>query len=227
MSRSGGRSILSPSILSADFARLAEQVHAVEQGGAQAIHLDVMDGHFVPNLTMGPTVVKAVDGITKLPLDVHLMILEPDRYLEAFRQAGADWISVHVEAVPHLHRTVTRIRELGARAGVVLNPATPLVTLTDILDVVDFVLLMSVNPGFGGQAFIPAVLNRIASLRDLLSKRGLKALIEVDGGVGPENAGELVRAGADILVAGNAVFGKGEPQANTRDLLRRMREAEG
>jgi ribulose-phosphate 3-epimerase len=227
MSKPGGRTILSPSILSADFARLGEQVQAVEQGGAQAIHLDVMDGHFVPNLTIGPAVVKAIDGITPLPLDVHLMILEPDRYLEAFRQAGADWISVHVEVVPHLHRTVTRIRELGAKAGAVLNPATPVVTLTDILEFLDFVLLMSVNPGFGGQAFIPSVLNRIASLKDLLAKRGLKTLIEIDGGVGPENAGELVRAGADILVAGNAVFGKGEPQANTRDLLRRMREAEG
>ncbi|HEV8374826.1 MAG TPA: ribulose-phosphate 3-epimerase [Candidatus Polarisedimenticolia bacterium] len=227
MNSPGGKTRLCPSILSADFARLGEQVRAVEQGGAQAIHLDVMDGHFVPNLTLGPAVVKAIDRITALPLDVHLMILQPDLYLEAFREAGADWISVHVEAERHLHRTVSRIRELGAKAGVVLNPATPLASLTEILHEVDFILIMSVNPGFGGQAFIPAALDKVAALRALIETRKLETLIEVDGGVGLENAAELVRAGADILVAGNAVFGKGDPEANTRDLLRRMREAEG
>ena len=227
-SRSGGRTVLSPSLLSADFGILAEQVRAVEQGGAGAIHLDVMDGHFVPNLTIGPPVVKAVDRITDLPLDVHLMIEEPDRFLEAFREAGADWISVHQEAVPHLHRTVARIRELGASPGVVLNPATPLVMLEDILESVDLVLLMSVNPGFGGQAFISSILRRIASLRETLVRKRLERVrIEVDGGVGPSNASDLVRAGAEILVAGNAIFGKGDPAANARDLLARMREAEG
>jgi ribulose-phosphate 3-epimerase len=221
-----GRTILSPSVLSADFGSLAEQVRAVEKGGAGAIHLDVMDGHFVPNLTIGPPLVKAVDRITMLPLDVHLMIQQPDRFLEAFRDAGADWISVHQEAVPHLHRTVTRIRQIGASPGVVLNPATPLATLEDILEYVDFVLLMSVNPGFGGQAFIPSVLPKVAALKALIAGRGLKARIEVDGGVGMDNAADLVRAGADILVAGNAVFGKGDPTANARQLLERMRGAE-
>src|SRR5262249_47457886 len=161
--------------------------------------------HFVPNLTIGPPVVKAVDRVTSLPLDVHLMIQEPDRYLEAFRDAGADWISVHQEAVPHLHRTVARIREIGASPGVVLNPATPLATLQDILEYVDFVLLMSVNPGFGGQAFIPSVLPKVAELKAMIARRGLKARIEVDGGVDAGNAADLVRAGAHILVAGNAV----------------------
>jgi ribulose-phosphate 3-epimerase len=215
--------LLCPSLLSADFARLEEAILAVEKAGAGALHLDVMDGHFVPNLTMGPAVVKAVDRVTSLPLDVHLMIEEPDRYLEAFREAGADWISVHVEAVTHLHRTVSRIRELGARAGVVVNPATPLVSLEEILEHLDFVLLMSVNPGFGGQAFIPSVVGKVASLSRMIRERGLDAAIEVDGGVGPENAGELVRAGATMLVAGNSVFGQGSPEENARDLIRRMR----
>jgi len=222
-----GKSQLSPSILSANFARLDSEVKSVEQGGAAAIHLDVMDGHFVPNLTIGPAIVQAVDRITALPLDVHLMIEEPDRYLQSFRDAGADWISVHFEAVPHLHRTVTRIRELGASPGVVLNPATPILLLHDILEFVDFILLMSVNPGFGGQTFIPTVLSKVSDLKELISSRGLSARIEVDGGVGPENAAELIRAGADILVAGNAIFGKGDPAENARELLLRMRGAEG
>ena len=225
--RTRGRTVLSPSLLSADFGNLADAVRAVEKAGAGAIHLDVMDGHFVPNLTIGPPVVKAVDRISALPLDVHLMIEEPDRYLEAFRESGADWISVHVEAVHHLHRTVARIRQLGASPGIVLNPATPLSTLEEILEEVDFVLLMSVNPGFGGQAFIPSALAKVAALRKVLSRRRLKARIEVDGGVDAGNAADLVRAGADILVAGNAVFGKGDPVTNARDLVRRMREAEG
>jgi len=221
-----GKSQLSPSVLSANFARLEGDVKAVEQGGAAAIHLDVMDGHFVPNLTIGPSIVQAVDRITTLSLDVHLMIEQPDQFLQSFRDAGADWISVHLEAVPHLHRTVTRIRELGASPGVVLNPATPLSLLQDILEYVDFVLLMSVNPGFGGQAFIPEVLLKVRQLREIVGNRGLKVRIEVDGGVGPGNAADLIRAGADILVAGNAVFGKGDPAENVRDLLRRMWEAE-
>ena len=216
------RCLLCPSLLSADFAHLAEAIRAVEKGGAGALHLDVMDGHFVPNLTMGPAVVKSVDRVSSLPLDVHLMIEEPDRYLEAFREAGADLISVHVEAVAHLHRTVSRIRELGARPGVVVNPATPLVALQEILDQVDFVLLMSVNPGFGGQAFISSAVRKVSELARMIAERGLDIDIEVDGGVGPENAGELVRAGATMLVAGNSVFGKGNPEENTRDLVRRM-----
>ncbi len=226
MDNPSGRSQLCPSLLSANFARLESDVKAVELGGAGAIHLVVMEGHFVPNLTIGPAIVKAVDRITSLPLDVHLMIEQPDRFLQSFRDAGADWISVHWETVPHLHRTVTRIRELGASPGVVLNPATPLSFLRDILEYVDFVLLMSVNPGFGGQAFIPAILSKVGELKDILSKRGLKTRIEVDGGVDLENAADLVRAGADVLVAGNAIFGKGDPAENARDILRRMREVE-
>jgi ribulose-phosphate 3-epimerase len=226
MASHSGKSQLCPSLLSANFARLEGEVQAVELGGAGAIHLDVMDGHFVPNLTIGPAIVKAVDRITSLPLDVHLMIEQPDRFLQAFRDAGADWISVHLEAVPHLHRTVTRIRELGASPGVVLNPATPLSFLRDILEYVDFVLLMSVNPGFGGQVFIPAILSKVAELKEILSQRGLGVRIEVDGGVDAGNAATLVRAGADVLVAGNAVFGQGDPTQNARDILRRMREGE-
>jgi len=225
--RSRARTVLSPSLLSADFGKLARDVASMELAGAGAIHLDVMDGHFVPNLTIGPPVVKAVDRITSLPLDVHLMIEEPDRYLEAFRESGADWISVHVEAVHHLHRTVTRIRQLGASPGVVLNPSTPLSLLEEILESVDFVLLMSVNPGFGGQAFISSALAKVAALRKTITRRRLKTRIEVDGGVDAGNAASLVRAGADILVAGNAIFGKGDPVENARGLLRRMRGAEG
>jgi ribulose-phosphate 3-epimerase len=225
MASAAGKPLLSPSLLSANFGRLESDVRAVELGGADAIHLDVMDGHFVPNLTMGPAVVKAVDRVTTLPLDVHLMIQEPDRFLQSFREAGADWISVHLEVTPHLHRTVARIRELGASPGVVLNPATPLCLLQDILEHLDFVLLMSVNPGFGGQSFIPAVLSKVGDLKKMISRRALKTRIEVDGGVGPENAVDLVRAGADILVAGNSVFGKGDPTENVRDLLSRMRRA--
>ena len=226
MASHSGKSQLCPSLLSANFARLEGEVKAVELGGAGAIHLDVMDGHFVPNLTIGPAIVKAVDRITSLPLDVHLMVEEPDRYLQAFRDAGADWISVHWEAVPHLHRTVTRIKELGASPGVVLNPTTPLTFLRDVLEYVDFVLLMSVNPGFGGQVFIPAILSKVSELKEIISQRGLGVRIEVDGGVDQGNAAALVRAGADVLVAGNAVFGQGDPTENARDLLRRMRQAE-
>jgi len=212
---------LAPSILSADFGRLAEEVRAVEAAGADLIHVDVMDGHFVPNLTIGPTVVEAVRRVTRLPLDVHLMIEEPQRYIPDFVRAGADWVSVHVEACPHLHRVVQMIREQGARAGVVLNPATPLSALDAILDAVDFVLLMSVNPGFGGQAFIPSVLPKIAALRQRLDQEGLDVALEVDGGIKVDNAEAVARAGADILVAGSAVFGSPDYGAT----LRALREA--
>ena len=214
-----------PSILSADFGRLAEEVKAVAQAGADVIHIDVMDGHFVPNLTIGPLVVKAIRQVTDLPFDVHLMIEEPDRYLEAFAQAGADWISVHVEACPHLHRTVTRIRELGKKAGVAINPATPLETLDYILEEIDFVLVMSVNPGFGGQKFILSALRKIRTLKEILRDRGLEIPIEVDGGVNLQTIGEVVRAGAEILVAGSAVFGTRDYAETLKALRQRVTEA--
>lgn len=197
---------LAPSILAADFARLAEQVQASVKGGATVLHLDVMDGHFVPNLTIGPPVVASLRKVTEVPLDVHLMIEEPDRYIPAFVDAGADWISVHQEACVHLHRTLQLIRERGARAGVVLNPATPLETLSEVLDSVDFVLIMSVNPGFGGQKFIPSSLDKMRRLRQMREQRGATFRIEVDGGVAMDTISEVVRAGAEILVAGNAVI---------------------
>ncbi len=214
-----------PSILSADFGRLAEEVKAVAEAGADVIHIDVMDGHFVPNLTIGPLVVKAIRQVTDLPFDVHLMIEEPDRYLEAFAQAGADWISVHVEACPHLHRTVTRIRELGKKAGVAINPATPLETLDYILEEIDFVLVMSVNPGFGGQKFILSALRKIRTLKEILRDRGLEIPIEVDGGVNLQTIGEVVRAGAEILVAGSAVFGTPDYAETLKALRQRVTEA--
>ncbi len=214
-----------PSILSADFGRLAEEVQAVAQAGADVIHIDVMDGHFVPNLTIGPLVVKAIRQVTDLPFDVHLMIEEPDRYLEAFAQAGADWISVHVEACPHLHRTVTRIRELGKKAGVAINPATPLETLDYILEEIDFVLVMSVNPGFGGQKFILSALRKIRTLKEILRDRGLEIPIEVDGGVNLQTIGEVARAGAEILVAGSAVFGTPDYAETLKALRQRVTEA--
>ena len=210
---------LAPSILSADFAHLADEIAAVEGAGAGLLHLDVMDGHFVPNLTIGPPVIEAINRVTELPLDVHLMIEEPDRYIERFAKAGADMISVHQEAVPHLHRTVGLIRECGAAAGVALNPSTPITTLQEILPELDFVLIMSVNPGFGGQRFIPASLQKIASLRALIRQAGCAARIEVDGGVGPDNAADLLRHGAEILVAGSAVFDGRDPAQRARDLV--------
>ncbi len=210
---------LAPSLLSADFARLAEEIAAVEKGGARLLHLDVMDGHFVPNLTIGPPVVEAVARVTDLPLDVHLMIEAPDRYIDRFARAGADLISVHQEAVPHLNRTIQLIRECGAAPGVALNPATPLAVLEEILPDLDYVLLMSVNPGFGGQRFIPAVMEKISALRRMIDETGARARIEVDGGVGPENALELLRRGAEILVAGSAVFGGGDPRRRARRLV--------
>ncbi len=209
---------LAPSILAADFGRLTHEVAAAEEGGARLFHLDVMDGHFVPNLSMGPPVVEAVNRATELPLDVHLMIEEPDRYIERFVQAGADLISVHQEVVPHLHRTVRFIHDCGAAAGVALNPATPIGVLEEILPDLDYVLLMSVNPGFGGQRFIPAVLSKVAALRKRIEETGARAAIEVDGGVGPDNIVQALEAGAGILVAGSAVFDGRDPRARARAL---------
>ena len=204
---------IAPSILAADFARLGEQVTTVAAAGADVIHVDVMDGHFVPNITMGPLVVSALSRIVSVPLDVHLMITDPDRYLDAFVKAGAGIISVHVEATVHLDRTLTRIRELGARAGVAINPGTPLSALSEVLDLVDQVIVMSVNPGFGGQSFIPRSVTRVAELRALLADRPVD--IEVDGGVDSGNARTLVQAGATMLVAGASIFGRPDPAAAT------------
>jgi len=198
---------IAPSILSADFARLADAVSAAEAGGADWIHVDVMDGHFVPNLTIGPPVVAAVRRVTTLPLDVHLMIEQPERLLEAFAGAGADVLTVHRETCPHLHRTVERIRELGMRAGVAINPATPIESLDEILPYVDLVLVMSVNPGFGGQKYIKTSTRKVARMRQRLEGMGIHNVeVEVDGGISPLTAPEVVRAGATVLVAGNAVF---------------------
>jgi ribulose-phosphate 3-epimerase len=209
---------IAASILSADFAALGAAVAAAERGGADLIHVDIMDGHFVPNLTMGPPVVASLRKVTKVPLDVHLMIEEPDRYLEAFVRAGAAMISVHVEVLPHLHRTIQRIKELGARAGVAINPATPVGALEEIAGDLDHVLVMSVNPGFGGQTFIPRTESKIRAVRALLDERGSRAPIEVDGGIDAANAARVVAAGAAILVAGNAIFGGPDPERATREL---------
>ena len=200
--------MIAPSILSADFTRLGEEITAVAKGGADVIHIDVMDGHFVPNITIGPLVVKAVRRITDLPLDVHLMIENADAYLEDFAKAGADWITVHVETGYHLHRTIHRIKELGKKAGAVLNPATPLTSLTEILPDLDLVMLMTVNPGFGGQSFIESSLTKIRQLKKMIDDRGLAVAIEVDGGVSPKTIGPIAAAGANIFVAGSAVFGQ-------------------
>lgn len=199
---------VAPSILSADFGRLAEEVRAVEAAGADLIHVDVMDGRFVPNLTIGPVVVEAVRRATKLPLDVHLMIVEPERYLDDFRKAGADILTVHAEACPHLHRTLQHIRGTGARASVALNPATPLSAVEWVLEDLSMVLLMSVNPGFGGQSYIPQVTRKIGELRELALRRKLDFDIEADGGIKPQNVAEPAAAGANVLVAGSAVFGE-------------------
>ncbi|MBI3593102.1 MAG: ribulose-phosphate 3-epimerase [Nitrospirae bacterium] len=201
---------IAPSILSADFMRLGAEIESVKASGADMLHLDIMDGHFVPNITIGPAVVEAIRKITDLPLDVHLMIEEPDRFLEDFIKAGSDYITVHVEASVHLHRIVQRIKESGVKAGVSLNPATPLSSLDHILPDLDMVLLMSVNPGFGGQKFIPFVMDKIKSLRTVIREKGLNTLIEVDGGVKPDNAVEVASAGTDILVMGSAFFHSGD-----------------
>ena len=210
--------IIAPSILSADFAKLGEEVRAIDDAGADWIHLDVMDGHFVPNITIGPPVVKAVRRVASRPLDVHLMIEEPDRYIEAFVEAGAAMISVHVEAVPHLHRTLTLIRSLGAKAGAVLNPSSPAVLLEDVAAQLDYVLVMSVNPGFGGQAFIPHSLEKVRRVRDVLQRNGSSAPIEIDGGIDAGNIAQVVAAGATIIVAGHAIFGSGDAERAARDL---------
>jgi ribulose-phosphate 3-epimerase len=216
---------LAPSILSADFARLGEQVRAAAEGGAAVIHVDIMDGHFVPNLTIGPPVVKSLRKVTDLPLDCHFMIENPDEFIPAFAEAGADWISVHQEACRHLDRTLHLIRSHDCLAGVVINPATPVETLSEVLEIVDYVLVMSVNPGFGAQKFIPSTLHKMRRLAEIRSERNLSYRIEVDGGVAPETVADVVRAGAEILVAGNAVFGHGDPTKNTQDLLRAATEA--
>ncbi len=211
--------ILAPSILAADLARLGEEVGAVERGGAGVVHVDVMDGRFVPNLTLGPAVVKAVRRVTQLPIDVHLMVERPERHLDAFVDAGASWVSVHVEAVPHLQRAVAHLSARGVEAGVVLNPSTPLSALEEILPEVDYVLLMSVNPGFSGQVFIPSTLDKIRRLRKIIRERGLRARIEVDGGVTAENIRSVVEAGAEIVVAGVASFAAGDPETSARGLI--------
>ena len=209
---------IAPSILSADFGRLAEEVRSVEMAGADVIHVDVMDGHFVPNITIGPMVVKALRSVTKLPLDVHLMIEFPDRYIEAFVQAGASWLTVHVEACTHIHRTINAIKALGVKAGAVLNPATSPSTLEYILADLDLVLVMSVNPGFGGQHFIPSSLDKIRHLRKLLASLDHYVPIEVDGGVNSQTIEAVVSAGADICVAGSAVFGSRDYAATIKKL---------
>ena len=216
---------LAPSILSADFARLAEQVYAASSGGGTVIHVDIMDGHFVPNLTLGPPVVKSLRKVTDLPLDCHLMIENPDQYIPEFAAAGASWISVHQEACPHLNRTLHLIKGHDCLAGVVVNPATPIETLSEVLDIVDYVLVMSVNPGFGAQKFIAGTLNKVRRLTDLRSERRLDYRIEIDGGVSLETVAEVVRSGAEILVAGDAVFGHGDPKMNAAQLLKAAVEA--
>ncbi len=215
---------LAPSILAADFAHLAAQVESALAGGGTLVHVDVMDGHFVPNITIGPPVVRALRKVTTAPLDCHLMIENPDQFIAEFADAGADWISVHQEACRHLDRTLHLIKSHSLLAGVVINPATPVETLTEVLDIVDYVLVMSVNPGFGGQKFIPGAVRKIRQLAEIRAARGLKYRIEVDGGVDLNTVGDVVRAGAELLVAGSAVF-NGDPKANAQKLLRAASEA--
>jgi ribulose-phosphate 3-epimerase len=211
---------IAPSILSADFAALASELQSIEQGGADWVHVDVMDGRFVPNITIGPLIVQAVRRSTALPLDVHLMILEPERYVAEFVRAGASTLGIHVETCPHLHRSLAQIREAGARASVVLNPATPASAIEPVLGDVDQVLVMTVNPGFGGQKFIQSMLEKIATLRRWIDERGLDVTLEVDGGIGPETIGAAARAGADVFVAGTAVFGARDRGAAIAELRR-------
>lgn len=216
---------LAPSILSADFAHLAQQIQLAAEGGATVIHVDIMDGHFVPNMTVGPPVVRSLRKATSLPLDCHLMIENPDQFIAEFADAGADWMSVHQEACRHLNRTLHLIKSHDCHAGVVINPATPVETLSEVLDIVDYVLVMSVNPGFGAQEFIPGTVHKIRRLAKIRNDRGLSFRIEVDGGIAHDTVGSVVRAGAEILVAGNAVFGRGDPKSNARELLKAAVEA--
>jgi ribulose-phosphate 3-epimerase len=209
---------IAPSILSADFSRLGEEIEAVKRGGATILHVDVMDGHFVPNLTVGLPVVKSIAKATELPIDAHLMISEPGRYAQQFVEAGARMVSVHVEADAHLHRTLASIRAAGALAGVVLNPATPVESLGEALQFADYVLVMSVNPGFGGQKFIPTSVDKVRRLRRMIDERKLDTRIEIDGGIDLENIASVVAAGADIIVAGSAIFGTADPEAAVRGL---------
>jgi len=213
--------LIAPSILSADFSRLGEEIQAVDRGGADVIHVDVMDGHFVPNITIGPLVVKAARRVTDKPLDVHLMIADADSYIDLFIDAGADWITVHVEACTHLQRTLSHIRKRGLKAGAVLNPATPVATVEFVLDDLDLVMLMGVNPGFGGQSFIPATLKKIHRLKTMIDSRGLEIGIEIDGGMGVETIATAAHAGANIFVAGSAVYGSSS-YADTISELRRL-----
>jgi len=210
--------LIAPSILSADFAALGAAIGAAERGGADLIHVDVMDGHFVPNITIGPPVVKSIKRVATVPLDVHLMIEDPDRYIDAFAEAGAAMISVHVEVVPHLHRTIHAIKALGVKAGAVLNPATPVGTLEDIAPDLDFVLVMSVNPGFGGQSFLPHSESKVREVRGLLDRTGSRAAIEIDGGIDLKTVGRVVAAGARMIVAGSAIFHAPDPERATREL---------
>ena len=216
---------LAPSILAADFAHLADQVRDAKAGGGTVVHVDIMDGHFVPNLTMGPPLVRSLRKVTELPLDCHLMIENADQFIPEFCDAGANWISVHQEACVHLDRTLHLIKDHGCRAGVVINPATPVETLSEVLDLVDYILVMSVNPGFGAQKFIPGAVHKIRRLAQLRAQRGLTYRIEVDGGIDLGTVAEVVRAGAEILVAGNAIFGKGDPKINAGELLKTAVEA--
>jgi ribulose-phosphate 3-epimerase len=209
---------IAPSILSADFARLGQEIEAVERGGASLLHVDVMDGRFVPNITIGLPVVKAISRATRLPIDAHLMIVEPGRYAEQFVRAGAKMVSIHIEADPHLQRTIAAIKGAGAQAGVAINPGTPLSALEEALNFADYILVMSVNPGFGGQEFIPTSLDKVRRLRRMISERGLKTRIEIDGGIDRNNIGEVAAAGVEIIVSGTAVFGGGDPAAAVREL---------
>ena len=209
---------IAPSILSADFARLAEEIQAVERAGASLLHVDVMDGRFVPNITIGLPVVKAISRATRLPLDAHLMIVEPGQYAEQFVAAGAQMVSVHIEADPHAHRTLSAIRAAGARAGIAINPATSLSAVEEVLKFADYVLLMSVNPGFGGQKFIPESLDKLRRLRSMIDERGLSTRIEIDGGIDRENIAEVAAAGAEIIVSGSAIFSANDPGVAFREL---------
>lgn len=210
---------IAPSLLSADFTRLGDDIRSAGEGGATVLHVDVMDGRFVPNITIGLPVVRSIRKFTDLTIDAHLMIEEPGRYAAEFAKAGADMVSIHVEADAHLHRTIASIKDAGAKAGVAINPATPISALDEILPYADFVLLMSVNPGFGGQKFIPTVLEKLSRLRRIIEERGLNTRIEIDGGIDKTNIAEIVKAGADIIVAGSAVYGGGDPAAAVRELL--------